>query len=205
MVNSLNPIFIHVIKKGLVKTDKRFPNLEELNLFINKLIVFSGRQKMGAINNVELQDIEGRVNIVFSPFGPQITITRTKELPLSIIDLIEGNALSCDLAAQLWLYVEGLGIKPANIIISGGPGSGKTTLLNALFSFIPARDRLVLIEDTLELNTKLEENCARLASDECLSMEDLVKNSLRMRPDRIIVGEVRGPGSGGYDDRDEYR
>ena len=192
MINSLKPIFIHVMKKGLVKTDKKFDNLDELNLFIKKLIIFSGRQKMGMINNVELRDIQGRINIIFSPFGPQITITRAKELPLSVIDLIAGKSLSCELAAQLWIYIEGLGVKPANIIISGGPGSGKTTLLNALFSFIPSKDRLVVIEDTLELNTKLEENCARLESEEGLSMEDLVKNSLRMRPDRVIVGEVRG-------------
>ena len=192
MINALTPIFIHKTKVGLVKTDKRFPNLDELNLFIKKLIVFSGRQKLHAINNVELRDIQGRINIIFSPFGAQITITRAKEQPLSIIELIELKSLSCDLAAQLWIYVEGLGIKPANIILSGGPGSGKTTLLNALFSFLPTKDRLVVIEDTLELNTSLEENCSRLESDEVLSMEDLVKNSLRMRPDRVIVGEVRG-------------
>jgi flagellar protein FlaI len=96
------------------------------------------------------------------------------------------------LAAQFWLYVEGLGIRPANIIITGGPGSGKTTLLNALFSFIPVNERIVVIEDTLELNTNLEENCSRLESDDEITLADLVKNSLRMRPDRVTVGEVRG-------------
>jgi flagellar protein FlaI len=106
--------------------------------------------------------------------------------------LIENGTLNAEIAAQFWMYVEGLGVKPANIIISGGPGAGKSTLLNALFSFIPVQDRIVVIEDTLELNTELEENCSRLESDEDTSMEDLVKNSLRMRPDRIIVGEVRG-------------
>jgi len=124
--------------------------------------------------------------------GPQITITRAKEKPLSIIELVANGTLNPQLAAQFWLYVEGLGVKPANIIISGGPGAGKTTFLNALFSFIPATDRIVLIEDTLELNTDAEENCSRLESDEDLSLADLVKNSLRMRPDRVIVGEVRG-------------
>ena len=105
---------------------------------------------------------------------------------------MNNGALNPELAAQLWLYVEGLNVKPANIIISGGPGSGKTTLLNALFSFIPAKERIVVIEDTLELNTDLEENCSRLESDEETTLADLVKNSLRMRPDRVIVGEVRG-------------
>lgn len=192
MVNYLSPIFIHKTKLGLVKTEKRFSSKEELDLFIRKLIIFSGRKNVAAINNVELADIKGRANIVFSPFGPQITVTRAKEKPLSIIELVKSGSLNYEIAAQFWLYVEGWGIKPANIIISGGPGSGKTTLLNALFSFIPLNERIVAIEDTLELNSDFEENCSRLESNEEVTMADLVKNSLRMRPDRIIVGEVRG-------------
>ncbi len=192
MINYLSPIFVHKTKSGLVKTDKKFDNREELDLFIKKLVIFSGRKTINKINNVELVEIKGRANIVYSPFGPQVTITRAKERPLSIIELLENNTLTPDIAAQLWLYVEGLRVKPANIIISGGPGTGKSTLLNALFSFIPHNDRLVVIEDTLELNTDLEENCSRLESDETTTLADLVKNSLRMRPDRIIVGEVRG-------------
>jgi flagellar protein FlaI len=192
MINSLGPIYIHKTRKGLIKTEERFETMEELDLFIKKLVIFSGRQTIKKINNIELSDIKGRVNVAHSPFGPQITITRAKEKPLSIIDLIESGTLNHDLAALLWLYVEGLCIKPANIIISGGPGTGKTTLLNALFSFIPANNRLVIIEDTLELNSNYEENCSRLESDEDMNLADLVKNSLRMRPDRVIVGEVRG-------------
>lgn len=192
MINSLGPIYIHKTGKGLIKTDERFETKEEIDLFIKKLVVFSGRQTIKRINNIELSDIKGRVNIVYSPFGPQITITRAKEKPLSIINLIESGTITPEIAAQLWLYVEGLGIKPANIIISGGPSSGKTTLLNALFSFIPFNDRIVIIEDTLELNSNFEENCSRLESYEEINMEDLVKNSLRMRPDRVVVGEVRG-------------
>ncbi|MFH1247952.1 MAG: ATPase, T2SS/T4P/T4SS family, partial [Candidatus Omnitrophota bacterium] len=161
-------------------------------LFVKKLILFSGREHRKKIINLEIPNLEGRVNIVTSPFGPQITITRAKEKPLSIIELVKSGTLNCQLAAQFWLYVEGIGLKPANIIISGGPGAGKTTLLNALFSFIPDKDRMVVIEDTLELNTELDENCSRIESDEDTSLEDLVKNSLRMRPDRVIVGEVRG-------------
>jgi len=192
MINFLSPIYIHKTKEGMVKTDKRFSSQEELDLFIKKLIIFSGRKTISKINNVELSEIKGRVNIVYSPFGPQITITRAKEKPLNIIDLIKSGTLNPELAAQFWLYIEGLGIRPANIIISGGPGSGKTTLLNALFSFMPPHQRIVVIEDTLELNTDLEENCSRLESDEQVTLADLVKNSLRMRPDRVIVGEVRG-------------
>jgi flagellar protein FlaI len=127
-----------------------------------------------------------------SSFGPQITITKAKVSPLSVIDLIRKGSLSHAVAAQLWLYLEGMSIRPANIIIAGGPGTGKTTLLNALLGFIPESDRIVVIEDTLELNTFLEESCSRLESDDVITLADLVKNSLRMRPERIIVGEVRG-------------
>ncbi len=192
MVNSTEAIFVHRADEGLAKTDQRFPTQRELALFVKKLLVFSGRTEIDAINDVELPDGRGRVNIVSSPFGPQITITRAKEHPLSILQLITGGMLTCELAAQLWLYVEGLGVKPANMIISGGPGVGKTTLLNALLSFMPWTDRIVTIEDTLELDTRFLENCARLESDRRMTMAALVKNSLRMRPDRIIVGEVRG-------------
>lgn len=196
MINHLSPIYIRKTKTGITKTDKRFSSREELDLFIKKLIIFSGRKTIGKINNVELAEIKGRANIVYSPFGPQITITRAKGKPLSIIELIKSGTLTAQLAAQLWLYVEGLSVKPANIIISGGPGTGKTTLLNALFSFITENERIVVIEDTLELNTSLEENCSRLESDDETTLADLVKNALRMRPDRIIVGEVRGKEAG---------
>jgi flagellar protein FlaI len=192
MINCLSPIFIHKTHCGMVKTEKKFDSREDLDLFIKKLIIFSGRKTINKINNVELSEVKGRVNIIFSPFGPQITITRAKEKPLSITELIRNGTLTPELAAQFWLYVEGLGVKPANILISGGPGSGKTTLLNAFFNFIPSNERIVVIEDTLEINTDFEENCSRLESDEATTLADLVKNSLRMRPDRIIVGEVRG-------------
>ncbi len=192
IINALNPIYIHHCQKGFISTDKKFENQQELELFIKKLIVFSGHTGMKKIANLELSNIKGRVNIVLSPLGPQITITKANVEPMSIIDLIEKNTLTFDLAAQLWIYVEGLSVRPANIIISGGPGSGKTTLLNALFSFIPQSERTVVIEDTLELNTFSDESCSRLESDEQLSLAALVKNSLRMRPDRIIIGEVRG-------------
>ncbi|MDD2752727.1 MAG: ATPase, T2SS/T4P/T4SS family [Candidatus Omnitrophica bacterium] len=192
IINGLSPIYVHKTSEGLVKTSKHFSSPEEIGLFIKKLFIFADRKDIKKINNLELPQIKGRVNIVYSPFGPQLTITRAKEKPLSIITLIEKGALNAQIAAQLWLYIEGLGIKPANMIIAGGPGSGKTTLLNALFSFVPTDQRIVVIEDTLELNTDMEDNYSRLESDDEISLADLVKNSLRMRMDRIVIGEVRG-------------
>lgn len=192
MINATEPIFVHRTGEGLVKTDRRFATGRELDVFVKKLIVFGGRNEVDPINDLELQGIRGRVNIIQSPFGPQITITRGKPTPLTILQLIEQGTLSEEIAAQLWLYVEGLRVRPATLIIAGGPGTGKTTLLNALLSFIPSRERVVTIEDTLELNTGFLENCARLESCRRVRMTELVKNSLRMRPERILVGEVRG-------------
>ncbi|MDD5137717.1 MAG: ATPase, T2SS/T4P/T4SS family [Candidatus Omnitrophota bacterium] len=192
IINSLKPIYVHHTYKGLTETDKRFTTPKELDVFIKKLVVFSGRESLKKLNNLELSNIQGRVNIAMSPFGPQITITKIKENPLSIIDLIRKGAMNYDIAALFWLYMEGMSIRPANILILGAPGSGKTTLLNALLSFVPSKERLVIIEDTLELNTLREDSWSRMESDDEVTLADLVKNSLRMRPERIVVGEVRG-------------
>ena len=192
VINALKPIYIHHSQKGFIVTRHQFQSHQELKIFIDKLLIFSGRTGYKKIANLELMNLAGRVNIVDSPLGPQVTITKAKLDPLSIIDLIKTGSLTYEVGGQLWIYLEGLSVRPANIIIAGGPGTGKTTLLNALLSFIPSKDRLVVIEDTLELNTFLEDSCSRLETDDEISLADLVKNSLRMRPERIIVGEVRG-------------
>lgn len=192
IINALKPIFIHHATKGFISTGLQFAHYGQLNNFVQKLLVFSGRKTYHKIANLELANLAGRVNIVDSPLGVQLTITKAKVDPISIIDLIKNGSMSYEVAAQLWLYMEGLSIRPANIIIAGGPGTGKTTLLNALLSFIPTKDRMVVIEDTLELNTFLEDSCSRLETDDEVTLSQLVKNSLRMRPERVIVGEVRG-------------
>jgi len=192
IINGTGPIYTHRQNEGLTETGKRFSDPRELDLLIKKMLVFADKSKLNKINNVDMPGLAGRVNIVYSPLGPELTITKIKANPLSIIDLIEKGALTTEMAAQLWLYIEGMGVRPANILVSGGPGSGKTTLLNALLSFIPSDQHIVVIEDTFELLTHWIGNVSRLESDEGLSLADLVKNSLRMRPERIIVGEVRG-------------
>ncbi len=142
-----------------------------------------------------------RANATFSyitPFGHSLTIRKFSKVPLSIIHLIENNTLSVELSAFLWAMVEGLNVDPMNIIITGGAGSGKTTLMNVLSSFIPYHSRVISIEDTLELDLGDRSNWIQMESKPRLrdvaevTMDDLLKNALRMRPDRILVGEVRG-------------
>ena len=191
-IHSLNYIYAHTSDQGFVKTDRQFKTFRQLDFFLSKLLTFAGRSTLKKTNDFELPYIEGRVNIVESPFGPQITITKIKKVPLSLIELIERDSFGYRIGGFLWLMTEGFGLRPANILIVGGPGAGKTTLLNAMVSFIPDNERVVVIEDTFELNTELRDNFSRLESTDDLTLEDLVKNSLRMRPDRIIVGEVRG-------------
>ncbi len=192
IIHGMKPIYIHHAEKGYIATDKMFSHVRELDVFIKKLLVFGGRETLKRVLDLELANLAGRANIITSPFGAQITITKAKVDPISIIDLIQRGSMTYEVAAQLWVYTDGLSIRPANLMLAGGPGTGKTTLLNALFSFIPEKDHLIIIEDTLELNTFLMDSVSRLESDEELTLADLIKNSLRMRPERIIVGEVRG-------------
>jgi len=141
-----------------------------------------------------------RVNATIAPAsisGSTLTIRKFRKDPFSIVDMLNLNTITPEVAAFLWLAVEGLKTRPANILIAGGTGSGKTTTLNVLASFIPDTERIITIEDTAELNLPLkhwirfESRPPGLENKGEITMDVLTKNSLRMRPDRIIVGEIR--------------
>jgi len=141
-----------------------------------------------------------RVNATIKPAsidGPTLTIRKFREDPYTMVDMIKFGTLSEEIAAFLWTCVDGMSARPSNIIISGGTSSGKTTLLNCLAMFIRPTDRVVTIEDTAELKLplkhwlRLETRPAGIEGTGELSMDILLKNALRMRPDRMIVGEVR--------------
>ena len=134
-----------------------------------------------------------------SPDGPTLTIRKFKEDPLTMIDLVKFGTVNSRLAAMMWVWIEGLDSRPANFVIAGGTGSGKTTTLNCLGMYIPWHRRLLTVEDTAELQVyhdhwlRMETRRERPDGTPEVDMNDCLKSSLRMRPDRIIVGEVRGP------------
>ncbi len=191
MINNTKNIFVYTSDRGYVNTNKRIDSREELNRLVKKFKLFSTNITNDKIFDVHLPN-GSRVNIVDSPLGYDITIRNFKSRPFSILDLINANELTYMLAARLWLYAEGLKVRPANLLIGGLPGAGKSTLLNAMFSFFRPETRIITIEETYELNTETQENCVRLETGPGITMADLVKAALRMRPDLIIIGEVRG-------------
>ena len=205
MVNSINtPIFVFHRRYGMCKTNLKFETKHEIYEFIEKVSSFVGRKIDQDNPLLDGHLIDGsRINIAIppaAPSGPSITIRKFRKSPYTIIDLIARKTISIELAAFLWLCVEGFGIHPCNILIAGSSGAGKTTLLNALAMFIPQEERVVTVEDTLELNFDFLENWVPLEAVPSLTerkrgeitMDVLVENTLRMRPDRVIVGEIRG-------------
>ena len=192
MINNTEKVFTFNAKKGLMRIDYRMENRDMLKLFVAKLKLYMTNQEYkGNIMDIHLPN-GSRANIVSSPVGQDITIRNMKRTPLSILDLVNNQTLDYDIAARMWLYVDGLRVRPANILVGGVPAAGKTTLLNAMFSFFRPDLRIVTIEETYELDTSMQENCVALETNEELPMQALVKNALRMRPDLIIIGEVRG-------------
>ena len=196
------PVFVYHREYGMMKTNILFKDAGEVMNLIDSI----ARQINRRIDQ-ESPILDGRlpngsrVNATIPPIsadGPSMTIRKFKRDPLTIIDLINSKTISVELAAFFWLCFDGLGVKSANAIISGGTSSGKTTTLNALSSFINPKERIITIEDTLELQIphehviRMETRPPNVENRGELTMNDLVKNSLRQRPDRIIVGEVRG-------------
>ncbi|MEM3781894.1 MAG: ATPase, T2SS/T4P/T4SS family [Candidatus Micrarchaeaceae archaeon] len=192
MINNTSNIFVYMSSSGSKKLQDRIESGADLDLLVKKMKMYATT----SVANRQIFDVHlpngSRANIVNSPLGANITIRNFKPRAMSIIDLINSGELSYNMAGRLWLYVEGLKVRPANLLIGGMPASGKTTLLNAMFSFFRPEMRIVVIEETYELNTETQENTVRLETSPDLPMEELVKNALRMRPDMIIIGEVRG-------------
>ncbi|MDE1823902.1 MAG: CpaF family protein [Candidatus Micrarchaeota archaeon] len=192
MVNNTRNIFVYRTGAGIEMVKERIPTRKELSRFVKKLRMYA-TSDMASKQIFDVHMPTGaRANIVESPLGADVTIRSFKKKAYSIIDLINRGELSYNMAGRLWVYSEGLKVRPANIVIGGTPGSGKTTLLNAMFSFFRPEERIVVIEETYELNTETQENCVRLETSPQVDLQDLLKNSLRMRPDMLIVGEVRG-------------
>jgi pilus assembly protein CpaF len=197
MVNGPKKVFIE--KKGqLTKSNVVFEDDAHVLRIIDRIILPLGRRVDADSPTVDARLPDGsRVNAVVRPVaidGPSITIRKFKKDKLQVDDLINFGSMTRPMADFLQACVKA----HLNIIISGGTGSGKTTLLNVMSGFIPDNERIITIEDAAELQLqqdhvlRMETKTANVDGVGMVSIRDLVKNSLRMRPDRIIVGEVRG-------------
>jgi pilus assembly protein CpaF len=196
MVNRFNQVYVE--RNGLlVLTDVHFRDDIHVMHIIEKIVSPMGRRIDESSPMVDARLPDGsRVNAIIPPLaltGPALTIRKFSRDPFKINDLIDMDTLTQEMADLLKACVEG----KLNIVISGGTGSGKTTTLNVLSSFIPADERIVTIEDAAELQLRqehivtLEARPANIEGRGAVTIRDLVRNSLRMRPDRIVVGEVR--------------
>ncbi|MFH0987207.1 MAG: CpaF family protein [Candidatus Micrarchaeota archaeon] len=195
------PVYVFHREYGMLKTNIMFGDDEEIKNIIDRIARDVGRRVDNQSPMLDARLPDGsRVNATIKPIsieGATLTIRKFREEPFSITDLINCGTIDTTFAAFLWTSVDGLGAKPANILISGGTGSGKTTTLNVCASLIPDRERIISIEDTAELNLpikhwiRFETRPPGIEGTGEISMDVLVKNSLRMRPDRLIVGEIR--------------
>ena len=198
MINGPKCIFYE--KAGrLYKSDKQFENEETLRNVTQKIVAQCNRvaNESSPIVDARLSDAS-RVNSVLDPIalnGPILTIRRFPKRPYLMNDLIEKGSLNKETAELLRKLV----VAGYNILVSGGTGSGKTTFLNALSAYIPKDERIITIEDSAELQIQGIENLVRMETKNAniegvtpITIRDLIKSSLRMRPDRIVVGEVRG-------------
>ena len=196
MVNHAKQVYIE--RKGkLVLTDIHFRDDAHVLQVIEKIVAPIGRRIDESSPMVDARLPDGsRVNAIIPPLalkGPSITIRKFAKNPLTVENLVAFGTLTEQMAAFLQACVKG----KLNIVVSGGTGSGKTTTLNILSSFIPQDERIVTIEDAAELQLRqehvvtLETRPPNIEGKGAITMRDLVKNSLRMRPDRVVVGEVR--------------
>ena len=197
MVNSTESIYVERMGK-IVDTGNRFYSAEHLRRLIERIASQVGRRIDEASPMVDARLPDGsRINAIIAPLavdGPVLTVRKFSRQALTIEDLVDMGTLSRQLADFLEACVRG----KVSIVVSGGTGTGKTTLLNALSSFIPEDERIISIEDSVELQLqqrhriRLESRPANIEGKGLVAIRDLVRNALRMRPDRIVVGEVRG-------------
>ncbi len=198
MINGADNVFIEKDGK-LSKLEARFENQKRLEDIIQRIVGMAGREvnQSNPICDTRLPD-GSRVNVVLPPIalcGPTMTIRKFSKTPMTIDKLIQYGSITEEIAQKLEVLVK----SKYNIFISGGTGSGKTTFLNALSNFIPKDERIITIEDSAELQIKGIENLVSMETRNSnasgvgeITIRDLIKTSLRMRPERIIVGEVRG-------------
>ncbi|MBE5998294.1 MAG: CpaF family protein [Sarcina sp.] len=198
MINGPEDIFIERDGK-VVRTDRAFVSMEKLEDVVQQIVSACNRVVNESTPIVDARLENGdRVNVVLPPValnGPIVTIRRFPDKPIRMEDLLLFGSVPEEIAAFLECVVRA----GYNIFISGGTGSGKTTFLNALSAYIPPDERIITIEDNAELQIRHIENLVRLEArnanvEGCrpISIRDLIRSALRMRPDRIIVGEVRG-------------
>lgn len=197
LVNGSSDVYVE--RRGrLEKVELSFNDDAHLMRIINKIVALSGRRVDESSPMVDARLKDGsRVNAIIPPLalkGPVLSIRRFAVVPYTIDSMVENGTLSQAMA----LFLAALVKAKTNLLIVGGTGSGKTTLLNALSGFIPHQERIVTIEDAAELRLQqthvvsLETRPANIEGKGEVSARDLVRNALRMRPDRIVVGEVRG-------------
>lgn len=198
MINGAENIFIEQNGR-LFKMDKQFESDRRLEDVIQRIVGLAGREvnQANPICDTRLPD-GSRVNVVLPPIslcGPTLTIRKFSKTPMTIERLIRYGSIKREIADKLELLVRA----KYNIFICGGTGSGKTTFLNALSNYIPGDERVITIEDSAELQIVGVENLVRMETRNAnaagvgqITIRDLIKSSLRMRPERIVVGEVRG-------------
>jgi pilus assembly protein CpaF len=197
MCNAFDEIWIE--RRGLIeRTEAVFASPQAYRQVIDRMLATVGRRvdESSPMADGRLPD-GSRINAIVPPLStraPVLTIRRFRQVPFTVTDLITQESISADAAVFLEAAVRG----KLNVVISGGSGTGKTTLLNVLSAFIPVNERILTIEDAAELRlgqphvVSLESRPSNIEGQGQVTIRDLVRNALRMRPDRIVIGEVRG-------------